>query len=315
MRRGLLALIALSSPLAAHAATDYGLQAQPVAQGVFAFIGRSEEFNRENGGNIVNTGFIIGADGVIVIDTGPSRLYGEQQRSAIARTTNLPVRQAYLTHAHPDHFLGNQAYAPQLIAALPATVAAVQQNGEALSQNLYRLVGGAMIGTEVVLPQALAAVGSVDSAGRKLLLIAASGHTDGDLMVYDVATKTLFSGDLVFFQRAPTTPNADIVRWLAALEAIDKLDITAIVPGHGPVIRGRAGIDQTRDYLQWLNTVLHDAANRGLDMVEVMHLPIPERFRSLAVVDAEYTRSVVHLYPPIELEALPAAAALPPRTP
>lgn len=288
---------------------DFAYQLKPtaVADGVYALIGKTENFTRDNGGNIVNTGFIVGQDGVIVIDSGPSKAYGTQQRAAIAGVTSQKVAQVYLTHAHPDHFLGNQAYADVPIAATVATNAALRQSGDALLDNLYRLVGGAMSGTQVQFGSADAASGSVRIAGRALRLIPAAGHTDGDLMVFDEATKTLFTGDLVFFQRALTTPNADIPRWLATLDAIDKLDFKVMVPGHGPVLRDHAGVMQTRDYLQWLSGALKDAANRGLDMPEVMRLPIPERFRTLAVLQTEYSRSIAHLYPAYELETLPAA--------
>lgn len=309
MRRLLAAIAAAVAAASAQAATDYGLKPLAVADGVYVFSGRTEDFSRDNGGNIVNTGFIIGRDGVIVIDTGPSRLYGEQQRAAIARITPLPVTQVYITHAHPDHFLGDQAYAPEGLAALPATVAAIRRNGEALSDNMYRLVGGWMLGTQVQAPTQEVAAGTVTVAGRRLRLIAAAGHTDGDLMILDEASKTLFSGDLVFYQRTPTTPNADIPRWLDTLDEIDRLDFRTLVPGHGPVMRDHAGVAQTRDYLQWLSGALRNAANRGLAMPEVMALPLPPRFRKLAVAEDEYTRSISHLYPKLELESLPRAGA------
>jgi quinoprotein relay system zinc metallohydrolase 1 len=308
LRAGLLAGLACAS---AYAADDYALKPDDLGNGVYVFVGRTDQFSRGNGGNIVNSGFIVGPEGTIVIDTGPSRLYGEQQRAAILRLTSRKVVQVYITHAHPDHFLGSQAYPADLIAALPATIASIRSNGEALSDNLYRLVGGWMKGTQVVVPGAEAAPGTVTIGARKLRLIAAAGHTDGDLMVYDEATKALFAGDLVFFQRAPTTPNADLPRWLGALDEIDRLDFKVLIPGHGPVQHNHAGIAQTRDYLRWLSTTLHDAANRGLDMPEVMNLPLPQRFNNLAGAGAEYTRSVVHLYPQIELESLPRVGERP----
>ncbi|GAC1624199.1 MAG: quinoprotein relay system zinc metallohydrolase 2 [Nevskia sp.] len=304
-RHAAAALLALASD-AALAANDYALQPKPVADGVYVFQGLTENFSRENGGNIVNTGFIVGADGVIVIDTGPSRAYGEQQRAAIKALTPRPVKQVYITHAHPDHFLGDQAYPAEAISATPATRAAIRQNGEALSDNLFRLVGGWMLGTQVGAPARDAVSGDVTVDGRRLRRIASAGHTDGDLMVFDAATKTLFAGDLVFFQRAPTTPNADLRRWLASLDEIDKLDFATLVPGHGPVVHDHAGINQTRDWLRWLRGALQDAASRGLDMPEVMRLPLPERFRRLPVAETEYIRSVSHLYPKLELESLPA---------
>ena len=290
----------------AHAATGYALRPVNVADGIYVFSGRNENFSRDNGGNIVNTGFIVGKDGIVVIDSGPSRLYAEQQLAAIGRLSALPVVRVYITHAHPDHFLGNQAYSPDILSALPATAAAIRTNGDALADNLYRLVGGWMTGTQVVVPAKTASAGPVQVAGRSLRLIAAAGHTDSDLMIYDEKTKTLFTGDLVFFGRAPTTPNADVPRWLATLEEIDRLDFTTLVPGHGAIVHDHAAIAQTRDYLRWLYGALQDAANRGLDMPEVMRLPLPERFQHLAVVDGEYVRSIAHLYPQIELGSLPA---------
>lgn len=302
-RAALAALLAL--PALSAQAYDYRLKSERVADGVQVFVGSTENFSRTNGGNIVNTGFIVGSSGVIVIDSGPSKAYGEQQRAAIAKLGKGPVVQIFLTHAHPDHVLGNQAYPGVPIAALPATTASLTQNGDALLANLYRLVGDAMLGTELRLPTAAAQGGELTVAGRRLRLIPGAGHTDADLMVFDVATKTLFTGDLVFFERAPTTPNADIGRWLATLDAIDALDFQVLVPGHGRVLRDHAGIAQTRDYLQWLESSLQGAARRGLDMPEVLQLAIPERFRKLAVLQTEYERSVSHLYPACELETLP----------
>jgi quinoprotein relay system zinc metallohydrolase 1 len=300
-----LLLIAALVTSSAHAATDYALKPVPIADGVQLFVGRNEHFTRDNGGNIANTGFIVGRDGVIVIDTGPSRLYGEQQRAAIARVTPKPVAQVYITHQHPDHYLGDQAYAGVPIAALPATIDAIQNNGNALADNLYRLVGGWMAGTQSQVPTQAVPPGAVTVVGRRLKLIAGTGHTDGDLMVYDVDSKTLFAGDLVFFGRTPTTPNANVAHWLSTLDEIGKLDFETLVPGHGPVVHDATAIAQTRDYLRWLTASFNAAADRGLDMAEVMNQPIPPRFQQLAVLGEEYRRSVSHLYPDIELQSLP----------
>jgi uncharacterized sulfatase len=299
-------LLAFVMAAAAGAVHDYGLTPIRVADGVHVFVGRVAGFGRENGGNIVNTGFVVGRDGIVVIDTGPSRLYGEQQRAAIARVSLLPIALVLDTHAHPDHFLGNQVYPADRVAALPATIAAIQANGDMLADNLYRLVGGAMIGTQAVVPTVAIGAGRVGAGGSDLRLIGAAGHTDGDLMIFDEKTKTLFTGDLVFVGRAPTTPNADLPRWIATLDEIDRLEFTTLVPGHGAVIHDHAGVAATRDYLRWLGGTLRDAAQRGLDMNEVMRLPLPARFKTWAAIDEEYPRSVAHLYPKIELEALPA---------
>lgn len=315
-RLGLAALFALVVPIAfgtspstgLGAGFDYALKPQTLAPGVHLFEGAQEHFTRANGGNILNTGWIETPAGAVVIDTGPSRRYGEQQRQLIEAQTGKPVAQVFLTHAHPDHFLGNQAYAGIPLSALPATVQAIARSGDDLAANLYRLVGGWMEGTEAQAPTQDAQAGVVTIGGRRLRLIALHGHTDADLAIYDEHTRTLFAGDLVFFQRAATTPNADIAAWLAALDALDPLDFAILVPGHGPVVRDRAAIAQTRAYLRWLRGTLSAAAKQGLDLNEAMQAEVPTEFSKLAVFGEEFQRSVVHLYPGMELETLRRAA-------
>ena len=66
------------------ATLDYRLQPRQIAPGTWVIEGAVADFRPANGCNIINTAFIATGDGVIVINTGPSRLYGEQQRRAIA---------------------------------------------------------------------------------------------------------------------------------------------------------------------------------------------------------------------------------------
>lgn len=74
------------------ATLDYRLQARALAAGVYVVEGANADFSRANGCNIIDTGFIVGSRGVLVVNTGPSRRYGEQLRALIARTTTLPRR-------------------------------------------------------------------------------------------------------------------------------------------------------------------------------------------------------------------------------
>lgn len=307
---GLLAGVTLSLAVSA-AGHDYRLRPQKIAPEVYAVIGATEDFDTKNGGNIVNTAFIAGSEGVVVIDTGPSLSYGQQLRQAIARVTDKPVVLVINTHHHPDHFLGNQAFADVAIGALAETRTAIGAEGNAFAENLYRMSGSWMKGTEVLVPNRTLAAGTLAVAGRRLRLLAFDGHTGADLAIFDEASGVLFAGDLVFNQRAPTTPHADIAHWLQSLTALEKITreraFRVVLPGHGQPASDAAPIRQTRAWLQWLASRLEEAARAGLEMNEVLALPLPPQFANMPMAAEEYRRSVGHLFPVAENAALGAA--------
>ncbi len=301
----LVFLLALPRPTgAATTDPDYGLAPEKIADGTWVLTGRSEDFSRANGGNIVNTAFVVTDAGVVVIDSGPSRAYGEQQRQAIARISGQPVVLVINTHHHPDHFLGNQAFPADTLAALPETIHGIATEGGSLNENMYRLAGDWMAGTEPIAPARPLAAGPLEVGGHRFELIALDGHTAADLAIVDRRTGVLFAGDLVFHDRAPTTPHARLPAWQAALDRLEALSFVRVVPGHGPVAGDAGPIRQTRAWLAWLDRRLQQAADDGLDMTEVLALPLPAEFRRLAVVDAEFRRSVGQLYPAYEQRAL-----------
>lgn len=285
-------------------AFDYGLKATTIAPDTYAVIGTTEHFNRKNGGNIVNTGFIVTATGVVVIDSGPSLQYGRQLKALIASITPLPVTLVLNTHAHPDHYLGNGAFEGASIAALAGTCQAIAEAPPALLDGIYRLVGDAMAGTQAVAPGDIIEPGLREIGGHRLRFLAFDGHTAADLALLDETTGVLFAGDLAFLDRTPTTPHADIGHWLAAIETLRALDVRLVVPGHGPPAPPPRAFDQTAHYLRWLAQTLSGAAADGLDAAEVMALALPPEFAGLAVAREEFARSVAHLYRRFEAAVL-----------
>ncbi len=304
---GLLGAGLLGSLTGAHAAgpLTYNLKPTQIAPDTYVFEGSTEHFTRANGGNILNTAFIVTADGVIVIQTGPSRRYGEEMRAAIRRVTDKPVRKVFISNLHPDYFLGAQAFADVPIAALPGTIAGIQEEGHGIAENMYRLIGDWMRGTEVVIPNEPVFGSTVVFGAHRLRLIPLNGHTAADLALLDETTGVLFSGGVVFCDRTPTTPHADVAAWLTELDQLQALDIRLLVPNHGHIRPDKACIAQTRDWLTWLDGTLRAAVESGMDMTDALDLPIPERFQGLNVLRAEYRRSVAHLWPRIERESLP----------
>lgn len=293
-----------TAPVVSVAQLDYGLKARALADGVYVVEGANDDFSVANGCNIINTGFITTGAGVLVINTGTSRRYGEQLRALIRRTTAEPVVQVLHLNLHPDYFLGNQAFADVPITATAATRAGMQREAKAYEDNLYRLCGDWMKGTEARLPTQTIGPGPLRIGRREFELREFNGHTASDLVLVDKTSGVAFVGGLVFADRIPTTPHADLPSWLHSLDQLAGLKLATVVPSHGPVHAGQRGTQQTRAYLQWLDASFGRSAAQGWEMNEVLRISPPEPFARWAAWPAEYTRNVAHLYPRYERAAL-----------
>lgn len=287
---------------------DYRLQARLIAPRTWVIEGAVADFGRDNGCNIINTAFIATGAGVVVINTGPSRRYGEQQRRLIERTTSEPVVQVFNLNLHPDYFLGNQAWADRITAALPGSIDGMKAEGDAYAENLYRLCGDWMQGTEPTPARTAAQTGVHTMGQHRLELVRLEGHTRDDLVLIDHSTGVLFAGGLVFADRVPTTPHAHFDHWLASLDRLDSLlgvgHFRWVVPSHGPLHEGGRGIAQTRDWIRWLTGHMQGHAEVGLDLTEVLSMPVPARFTGWAAQPAELHRSLTQWYPVYERRAL-----------
>ncbi|MFW1677739.1 quinoprotein relay system zinc metallohydrolase 1 [Pontibacter sp. JAM-7] len=279
----------------------YNLQPKQIAENTWVLQGKLEDFTMHNGGNIVNTAFIVTDDGVIVIDTGPSYRYGREMRQAIEKLTDKPIKHVFITHSHPDHFLGNQAFTDATIWALPETGRQIAQSGNAFAENMYRLVGDWMRDTESTMPNKVLKQEVLKFGGHHFSFLTFTGHTGADLVIMDHTTGVLFTSDMVFYQRALTTPHTPgLQTWLAELKQLELTSFKLLVPGHGPVVDDGRAYQQMADYLTWLDATLTSAAERGLSMTEVIELPIDPRFAGIALTQREFIRTVAHLYPSYE---------------
>ncbi len=283
---------------------SYTLKPQRVADGVWVVFGAQEAITSGNGGAIANIGILDSRDGAIVIDTGPSKRFGEALSKLAGDLTGKPVARGYLTHFHPDHVFGNQAFAANTIAAPKGVIDGLAKLGEDFASAMYHAAGDWMRGTEVVMPGRVVPVGEngwpvEEIGGRRLRLITLGGHTDSDLVIVDETSGVMFSGDLAFLDRAPTTPHADLSRWRSSLATLGQSG-GVLVPGHGPAEAGTRAVRQTLDWLAMIEERIGGAFERGLSMTEAMAEPLPAWTGKVALARYEFQRSVMHLYPRLE---------------
>jgi uncharacterized sulfatase len=299
-----LATASLVTPAGAAGRWTFGLKPREIADGVYLLRGVDEHLSVENGGNIANIVFMETGDGVVLFDTGPNRIYGEELRAVIETTTREPLARVIVSHAHPDHYLGNQVFEDLPIDSLGVVRDVIADIGDLFTDNMYRLVDVWMRGTRTVVPTGTISPGRLKMGRRDLEIIALDGHSHADLAIYDHGQQLLLAADLAFMDRAPTTPHADLPRWHEALDQLQALPVKTLVPGHGPATEGHQAIEQTRAYLTWLEATLRQAAGQGLSQAELVDVAVDPPFDQLAVVQDEFARSVSHLYDDIALAGL-----------
>lgn len=215
------------------------------------------EKGRQPDGNSIT---LDAPQGLIVFDTG--RHAAQQEKIlAAAKARGKPIAAIVNSHWHLDHSGGNQelraVYPNARIVASNAVVGALSgflatsrkgaeeylASGQASDQDKAEIQGdfAAMDAKADLMPtDAVTKSERRTIAGRPLdLHLAPYAATEGDVWVYDPKTRTVLAGDLVV-AFAPFMDTACVEGWLSALDEIEKVRFTALVPGHGAVM-DRAG--------------------------------------------------------------------------
>jgi len=239
-----------------------------MAPGLFVRRGLDQDATRANRDAIANLAFIVGKSAVAVIDPGGSRADGEALRLAIAARTSLPVRWVVMTHGHPDHVFGAEAFVPDKPtfvghARLPEVFAS---SGEYYRRALEKILGST--GESLEPPgQLIDGQAEIDLGGRVLELTAhPQAHSDADLSVIDRGAQVLLAGDLLFVGRVPSL-DGSVTGWISVLDDLVKLPLTHAVPGHGPpLVDWPTAAKPLQRYLTSLRDEVRKAIAKGVPL-------------------------------------------------
>ncbi len=301
----LAALVVCGAFLSAQARENAAFELAVAAPGDFVRVGACAEASVANADGIANIGFILGTDGVAVIDPGGSLLDGQRLRAAIRAITNLPIRYVIMTHAHPDHVFGGEAFLPDHPVfvghwRLPAALATRSAYDHA---RLAAILGEAVTGDPVPPTLLVHDHLTLDLGGRALSLRAyGRAHTDTDLTVLDQASSTLWAGDLLFVGRIPAL-EGDLKGWLSALDQISNIPATRAIPGHGPA--SEPWPDGAADERRYLTLLLRDvraAIATGKDIDVAAATAARGERRKWALFDSYNGHNVVVAYKELQWE-------------
>lgn len=236
---------------------------------------------------VPNIGVIVGERAALVVDAGLGPRNGAIVRSIAEELAgDLPLILT-LTHFHPEHGFGAQAFADSTIVynrkqheefrqKAPGYLGMFSGFGDAIAQELADV--------EFIDPQ-IVYDGTVDlDLGGKTVQLRTWGpaHTREDQGVYLPAEKILFVGDLIENRSFPVLPffpphetEVDARQWMAVLEELQRMDVQTVVPGHGEL--GDLGLAATaHEYLSLLESVTNRLADEGQDPEKIPGIVVPE---------------------------------------
>ena len=203
------------------------LVAHPLAGGVYWIAG-----------DAANTGFVVGKDGVVVIDTQRSADVARLQLARIAAVTAKPVKTVILTHGDPDHVGGLMAYpADTAIIAhenIRAQILATAGAPDGASPFLaaYRAIAAERLpGKTIAATEKL----TIDGIAMTLLHVGPA-HSSGDIVVFLPRQKVVFLGDVLTPEAAtyPIIHNGGSSQgWIETVRAALALKADTFVSGHG----------------------------------------------------------------------------------
>jgi cyclase len=213
-----------------------------------------------------NAGFVIGDDGVAVIDTFENPEAAKQLLAEIRKLTTLPVKFIVNTHYHIDHVAGNRIFQQA------GAIVFAQRNVRSWihTENL-KFFGHDIKPEEKAMVESLGAPDAVYDSGvtlfvgsRKLEVRAYPGHTGGDSVVFIPDAEIVFTGDLFWRNTLPNLIDASTAAWISTLASIaaSSAPSTTFVPGHGEVAT-LPDVKAFRDYLAYLRDEVAQAVKEG----------------------------------------------------
>ena len=257
--------------------TGVQLETRELAPGVYALL--------SNKPPVDNSGFVVGARGVLVIDAHINGDMARQIQAAVRRVTDKPILYLVNTNAHGDHTFGNYAFPAETTVVAHRRTAEAMRHFEEEKANLLPTVGGnpEIFGdVELRLPDVtFEETLRLDLGGRVVELHHfGSGNTPGDTVVYVPEARVAWTGNLILGEATiPWAIEGDARAYLETLAAMAaRLDIETVVPGHVLTTSGET-LGTYLHYLGGLIDDVQDARRRGLSLDETLAaLPLDEAY-------------------------------------
>jgi glyoxylase-like metal-dependent hydrolase (beta-lactamase superfamily II) len=192
---------------------------------------------------VPNVGIVVGDRGIMVVDTGMGPANAERVLKQVRRISDKTVLYLTVTHFHPEHGMGAQAFPPETTIIYPAAQRdELMRKGQSFIQLFSGFspeIAGLLKPVRIVGPHVtFTTTAEVDLGGTAVrLLHFGAAHTLGDNFVFLPKERILFGGDVVLNRFFPILPDPDASgsQWITILDHLARLAPATVIPGHGEV--------------------------------------------------------------------------------
>lgn len=263
-----------SKPLPVYRLTD----------NTYFLFGNISTLNENNRGFNANAGFIVTAQGVIVIDTLGTPKLGQRLISTIRCVTDQPIRYLVVTHNHPDHAYGASAFSDIKGITVIAHSGTVDYNHSTTLESSveYRremlpddMNGFKPLQADIYIEDKAFTRKRIE-LGDAIVDIYNTGkhHSYGDLVVHQVNEGVVWISDLAFNQRTTYMGDGHSDQILAAQDWLlhNFTDVRLMAPGHGSAQTSPfAMVAATRDYVTRMREAMKQAVEEGTGMYDAVN--------------------------------------------
>jgi len=273
-----LLIVVLAGSDAGHAAPLL----KQIGPGLYAYISDND--------TSANSTFLIGNNGILVVDTGLDAKEGGKLPEKIHTLSSLPIKFIVNTHYHRDHQGGNAVVGPS------ATVISTDWTRErTLSVIQSQAPGSGLRPAEVTFQQQLTV--HLDPYSAEVYF-PGKAHTSGDALVYFPQHGAIAMGDLFLTNSCPAMDQGSAEKWIQALDHVLDLPVKSVVPGHFELAT-KTELRRFRDYLNDLYSQVHALYQKGDTIEEVrrgIHMEKYKEFRQYEKYEATFADNAAVIY-------------------
>lgn len=310
--RNIIVIVMFILPLVAPAGSQIDYPVSRITDNVHVIFGPLDLPDEKNQGFRNNVGIIQTSKGVVISDPGGSASAGEMVVRKVKTLTGKPIVAVFNSHAHGDHWLGNEAikkhYPGAIIYGHPKMKKKVESSdGLNWLDMLNRLTKGKANGKRAVAPDKTVNNGDVITVGNKRFRIHHTGpaHTNNDIMLEVVGEEVLFTGDIIRNGMIGVMRDDASFRGnVAAIDAMLKKKFKHYIPGHGK--SGSHEVAQT--YRKYVNTIytkvkqMYDQGMADFEMKKAIEKSV-SKFKGWKEFDMMLGPNISRAYLEVEAEA------------